>query len=1145
MASCEDGAHKCQCERITASGEADPTRSPRNTWRSAFSHYLSNPHSLTSLIAALLPQFIDFFESISTEDVDNDFPEQERPAKRPRVSSDCESITIFRDSITAEYPKVHDNTIGRIHKGRVGSLITFTVSQSRPSSTNTGFWNLEAARDTHRVEISLPRVCVSQAIETLLCQQELLWSNPGQQGALWASADIDLSSDGTRDTLAITFEINWNTSSYLAISSLPRFKLDSRESMLQIAFPDIYTPTESDNHDETSPQKFYESAFVPDPQNSLDNSLEILSLDSKLYPFQRRAVQWLLKREGVQWCPGAIGEYCNVQPIPKDSSKLPTSFIETKDVDGGVCYVSQLFNVITKDIAPFQRLEDQIRGGILAEEMGLGKTVEIIGLVLLHTRPAEPPLVFDPYTGTQVKPTSATLIVAPKALKDQWLSELSRHAPQLRVMYYTGIGKSAKDQASEEALITELASHDVVITTYNVLSAELDFAIPPPDRARRAPRQYHRPKSPLTQLSWWRICIDEAQMIESGVTKAATVARLIPRVNAWGVTGTPVKDSVEDLRGLLLFLRYEPFASSVQAWKTLIRHHSDSFRELFGQLSLRHTKRLVRNEISIPPQKRFVITMPFTAVEEQHYQNLFEFMAQSCGLNTQGEPLSEDWNPEDPATLEAMRTALDRLRQTALHPEVGQRNRRALGHRNGPMRTVAEVLDAMIEQSEISIRTDQRAFLSIRLSQGQLLENSPRVREALAIWEEVLESSNSIVSECREQLQHELEQAQASKNDGAQSQEDKDEKEDDIDETMTGRLGDARRRLRSALEIQHKAVFFIASAHYQIKTHEDLTKPDSEEFQRLEKLEVDGYNLAMKLRKEILQESYRKAAQSMQDIADSASEQTFITIPDFKNLPRKGIESRSIIEELEELGIALNNQANQLDDWREHLVQLLLKPLVDEEDQDKEITGEEYEESTKLQEELVVYVQAVRTTIADRQDALSGQINELVRHETSVSIRQAKDGLGPFPEKLLELLHVCGFIKPHPNLGSLRGIVSKLRALSLKLRHDATLGNARAQMELDIVVEQLQLTQTQLSEHQKVATTLEQEMDRFTTAMNARVEYYRQLQVVSDSLEPYNGPKTEAAMLALSTDEEQLRKKLGQAESKHRYRELRIPPFLY
>lgn len=49
-------------------------------------------------------------------------------------------------------------------------------------------------------------------------------------------------------------------------------------------------------------------------------------------------------------------------------------------------------------------------------------------------------------------------------------------------------------------------------------------------------------------------------------------------------------------------------------------------------------------------------------------------------------------------------------------------------------------------------------------------------------------------------------------------------------------------------------VFFIASAYFQIKSNEDMTKPDSDDFKRLEKLEIDGYELAKQIRKEILQE---------------------------------------------------------------------------------------------------------------------------------------------------------------------------------------------------------------------------------------------------------------------------------------------------
>jgi E3 ubiquitin-protein ligase SHPRH len=50
------------------------------------------------------------------------------------------------------------------------------------------------------------------------------------------------------------------------------------------------------------------------------------------------------------------------------------------------------------------------------------------------------------------------------------------------------------------------------------------------------------------------------------------------------------------------------------------------------------------------------------------------------------------------------------------------------------------------------------------------------------------------------------------------------------------------------------AVFFRSNAYFQIKSNEEMTKPETPEFEALEKLEVGGYEQAKKLRREILQE---------------------------------------------------------------------------------------------------------------------------------------------------------------------------------------------------------------------------------------------------------------------------------------------------
>jgi E3 ubiquitin-protein ligase SHPRH len=273
----------------------------------------------------------------------------------------------------------------------------------------------------------------------------------------------------------------------------------------------------------------------------------------------------------------------------------------------------------------------------------------------------------------------------------------------------------------------------------------------------------------------------------------------------------------------------------------------------------------------------------------------------------------------------------------------------------------------------------------------------------------------------------------------------------------------------------------------------------------------------------------------MRKISKRATTQTFVQIPEFpSNPPRGGLESRRIMEQLDTLAIALDAQANKLDEWREQTVQFLLRSLVDE-DEGIEITGDEYEESTKTQDEVMVYVEALRAVIADRHDALTGQENQLVAHEVKTSLRLAKDGEGPFPEKTLELLNARSQIKPTKEMGSIRGIVAELRALATSLRPDAENGSMRAQNELSIVEKQLKATQKQFSDQTKVTMALEKELELFTNVMNTRLEYYRQLQFISDTVAPYEGPNTERVLAKMLEDEEKLSRKIATAKSKRRY----------
>ncbi|KAI7581054.1 hypothetical protein KC346_g18790, partial [Hortaea werneckii] len=212
--------------------------------------------------------------------------------------------------------------------------------------------------------------------------------------------------------------------------------------LLAQAYPD--RERDKEDHDASwSPADFYESVYVP-KKSSQAEGLGDEILDSELYPFQRRAVAWMLRREGVERSDQGLVRLSRSQML-----KERTSFYEpVEDLSGQVCFLNYLQGTLSRQIPGDGKM---LFGGLLAEEMGLGKTVEVMALIALHRRPETPSgQVRDDYSETTVRPSKATLIITPNSILEQWRSELRRHAPALKVHLYKGITRGQTAEESQD-----------------------------------------------------------------------------------------------------------------------------------------------------------------------------------------------------------------------------------------------------------------------------------------------------------------------------------------------------------------------------------------------------------------------------------------------------------------------------------------------------------------------------------------------------------------------------------------------------------------------------------------------------------------------------------------------------------------------
>lgn len=144
--------------------------------------------------------------------------------------------------------------------------------------------------------------------------------------------------------------------------------------------------------------------------------------------------------------------------------------------------------------------------GLLADDMGTGKTATALGF---HLHPRRP-----------IRHRPTLVLVPNRDVMNAWLAEIDKRAPDVHVCEYWSTKRSLAD----------VRGSSLVLTTYELLKKDHDE---------------------LASRPWGLVIADEAQKIKNPATVAARMARAIPDALRLPMTGTPLENTAQELWSIL------------------------------------------------------------------------------------------------------------------------------------------------------------------------------------------------------------------------------------------------------------------------------------------------------------------------------------------------------------------------------------------------------------------------------------------------------------------------------------------------------------------------------------------------------------------------------------------------------------------
>lgn len=150
-------------------------------------------------------------------------------------------------------------------------------------------------------------------------------------------------------------------------------------------------------------------------------------------------------------------------------------------------------------------------GGCLADDMGLGKTLQTIA--------------FLQYLKNTDKSKVPSLIIAPTSLIFNWMAEIEKFCPTLKIQPFVGASRATNTDGFKK--------FDLIISTYGSLLNDVEF---------------------LKDFKFNYIILDESQAIKNPNSKRYKAVRLLNSYNRLVLTGTPIENNTFDLYAQLNFL---------------------------------------------------------------------------------------------------------------------------------------------------------------------------------------------------------------------------------------------------------------------------------------------------------------------------------------------------------------------------------------------------------------------------------------------------------------------------------------------------------------------------------------------------------------------------------------------------------------